>query len=77
VGLRSVLTPGPRPDHVAYILDHGQFALVGDLDGPRGARSILGPPDEVAWASSLQRLVDLAPTARHLTGHPPTLDDPV
>jgi glyoxylase-like metal-dependent hydrolase (beta-lactamase superfamily II) len=77
VGLRAVLTPGPRPDHVAYLTDHGEFVLVGDLDGPRGARSILGPPDEGAWASSLEHLAGLGPTARRLTGHPATPGDPV
>jgi glyoxylase-like metal-dependent hydrolase (beta-lactamase superfamily II)/8-oxo-dGTP pyrophosphatase MutT (NUDIX family) len=77
VGLRAVLTPGPRPDHVAYIPDDGAFAVIGDLDGPRGARSILGPPDEGAWATSLERLARLAPTARRLTGHQPRPDDPV
>jgi len=51
--------------------------LVGDLDGPRGARSILRPPDEGAWASSIERLAGLASTAHRLTGHPATLDDPV
>jgi glyoxylase-like metal-dependent hydrolase (beta-lactamase superfamily II) len=77
IGLRAVLTPGPRPDHVAYISDAGEFAVIGDLDGPRGARSILGPPDEAAWAVSLDRLARLTPTARRLTGHPPALGDPV
>ncbi len=43
VPLRAILTPGPRPDHVAYLADSGEFVLVGDLDGPRGARSILAP----------------------------------
>ena len=77
VGLRAVLTPGPRPDHVAYLPDGAERVLVGDLDGLRGARSILGAPDEGAWASSLERLAGLAPSARRLTGHPATLDDPV
>ena len=62
VGLRTILTPGPRPDHVAFLADDGEFVVVGDLDGPRGARSILGPPDEGAWAASLERLAGLAPT---------------
>jgi glyoxylase-like metal-dependent hydrolase (beta-lactamase superfamily II) len=77
VPLRAILTPGPRPDHVAYRADRGEFVLVGDLDGPRGARSILGPPDEGASASSLERLAGLAPTANRLTGHPATFDDRV
>jgi glyoxylase-like metal-dependent hydrolase (beta-lactamase superfamily II)/8-oxo-dGTP pyrophosphatase MutT (NUDIX family) len=77
VPVRAILTPGPRPDHVAYHVDSGEFVLVGDLDGPRGARSILRPPDEGAWASSIERLAGLASTAHRLTGHPATLDDPV
>lgn len=77
VGLRAVLSPGPRPDHVAYLADDGAFLLIGDLEGPRGVRSILGPPDEAAWASSLQRLGALAPAARRMTGHPATVDGPV
>ena len=77
VPLRAILTPGPRPDHVAYLVDSGAFVLVGDLDGPRGARSIFGPPDGGAWSSSLERLAGLAPTGHRLTGHPATLDDPV
>jgi glyoxylase-like metal-dependent hydrolase (beta-lactamase superfamily II) len=77
VGLRAVLTPGPRPDHVAYLADGGEFIVVGDLDGPRGARSILGPPDHAPWASSVERLAGLAPTARRLTGHPTTRGEPV
>ena len=77
VGLRAVLAPGPRPDHVAYLTDDGAFVLVGDLDGPRGARSIHGPPDQAAWPASLDRLAALAPAARRLTGHQATVDDPV
>jgi glyoxylase-like metal-dependent hydrolase (beta-lactamase superfamily II) len=77
VPLRAILTPGPRPDHVAYLADSGEFVLVGDLDGPRGARSILRPPDEGALASSLERLAGLSPTAHRLTGHPATHDDSV
>jgi glyoxylase-like metal-dependent hydrolase (beta-lactamase superfamily II)/8-oxo-dGTP pyrophosphatase MutT (NUDIX family) len=76
VGLRVVLTPGPRPDHVAYMTPDGALALTGDLDGRRGARSILRPEDGPAWASSLERLASLAPVARRLPGHPPG-GDPV
>jgi glyoxylase-like metal-dependent hydrolase (beta-lactamase superfamily II) len=77
VALRAIATPGPRPDHVAYLADNGEFVLVGDLDGPRGARSILGPPDDAAWASSRGRLADMASTAPRLTGHPGVQVDPV
>jgi len=74
VELRAVLTPGPRPDHVAYLAPDGAFVVTGDLDGARGARSIPGPSDHTAWASSLERLAALAPAARRLPGHPVALD---
>jgi glyoxylase-like metal-dependent hydrolase (beta-lactamase superfamily II)/8-oxo-dGTP pyrophosphatase MutT (NUDIX family) len=74
IELRAVLTPGPRPDHVAYLAADGTFVLTGDLDGARGARSIHGPSDEVAWAVSLERLVSLAPAAGRLPGHSPRPD---
>ena len=70
VELRAVLTPGPRPDHVAYLATDGAFVVTGDLDGVRGARSIPGPADRAAWAASLERLAELAPAARRLPGHP-------
>jgi ribonuclease/clavin/mitogillin len=76
VGLRAVLTPGPRPDHVIYLADDGAFVLTGDLDGGRGARAIPGPTDGPAWTSSLERLASLAPVARRLPGHP-AAPDPV
>ena len=52
VPMRVVTTPGPRPDHVAFIVGDGQVVLAGDLDGVRGARSIPGPGDDAAWAAS-------------------------
>jgi glyoxylase-like metal-dependent hydrolase (beta-lactamase superfamily II)/8-oxo-dGTP pyrophosphatase MutT (NUDIX family) len=70
VPLRVLSTPGPRPDHVAYILGDGQVALLGDLDGIRGARSIPGPGDDEAWAASNARLLESAPTATRFGGHP-------
>ena len=74
VGLRAILTPGPRPDHVAYLAADGAFVLTGDLDGERGARSIPGPADAPAWTVSLERLAAQAPAARRLPGHPPAPD---
>jgi glyoxylase-like metal-dependent hydrolase (beta-lactamase superfamily II)/8-oxo-dGTP pyrophosphatase MutT (NUDIX family) len=71
VPLRVVATPGPRPDHVAYLVGQGTMALTGDLDGIRGARSILGPSDDRAWTTSRAGLAALAPNARWLGGHPP------
>jgi glyoxylase-like metal-dependent hydrolase (beta-lactamase superfamily II)/8-oxo-dGTP pyrophosphatase MutT (NUDIX family) len=69
VPLRVVGTPGPRPDHVAYVVGEGHAVVAGDLDGVRGARSILGPPDEAAWARSVAALRSVAPGARWLSGH--------
>ena len=83
VPLRAVRTPGPRVDHLAFIVGdgastgvgespaRGAWVVSGDLDGVRGARSIPGPPDMVAWAASNDRLRMLAPSSRWLGGHPP------
>jgi glyoxylase-like metal-dependent hydrolase (beta-lactamase superfamily II)/8-oxo-dGTP pyrophosphatase MutT (NUDIX family) len=71
VPLRVVATPGPRPDHLAFVVDESGVALTGDLDGLRGARSIPGPPDDAAWEVSGARLRDIAPGAAWLGGHPP------
>jgi glyoxylase-like metal-dependent hydrolase (beta-lactamase superfamily II)/8-oxo-dGTP pyrophosphatase MutT (NUDIX family) len=70
VAIRVVAAPGPRADHLAFVVGAGETVLTGDLDGRRGARSIFGPPDEAAWAASRARLGALAPTARRLGGHP-------
>lgn len=71
VPLVAVLAPGPRPDHLAFLVGDGAFVVIGDLDGVRGARSIPGPPDDEAWAASLERVARLGPGARRLPGHPP------
>jgi glyoxylase-like metal-dependent hydrolase (beta-lactamase superfamily II) len=70
VPLRVVATPGPRPDHLAFVVGAADLALTGDLDGRRGARMLPIPADEVAWAASRARLEAAAPGARHLAGHP-------
>ena len=70
VAVRVVATPGPSRDHLAYIVGEGGVVLSGDLDGRRGARSIPGPSDRAAWASSRERLASVAPGARWLGGHP-------
>ena len=75
VAVRPIRTPGPRPDHLAFVVGDGRFVLAGDLDGVRGARSITAPPDEAAWAASRERLARLAPAATRLAGHP-TPDTP-
>jgi glyoxylase-like metal-dependent hydrolase (beta-lactamase superfamily II)/8-oxo-dGTP pyrophosphatase MutT (NUDIX family) len=71
VPLRVVATPGVRPDHLAFVVGEKQFAVTGDLDGVRGARSVLGPVDEPARQASIARLREIAPEARWLGGHPP------
>jgi glyoxylase-like metal-dependent hydrolase (beta-lactamase superfamily II)/8-oxo-dGTP pyrophosphatase MutT (NUDIX family) len=71
VPVEVVYAPGPRPDHIALIVNDGSHALSGDLRGIRGARSIAGPADEMAWAASMERLRALAPDAEWLDGHPP------
>jgi len=70
VSLRAVHTPGPRADHLAFIVGDGAAVVSGDLDGVRGARSIPGPADVIAWAVSNDRLRTLVPGARQLGGHP-------
>ncbi len=76
VALRAVHSPGPRPDHLCFLVgDGGAFVISGDLDGRRGARAIVGPTDEPAAAASRERLERLAPGASWLSGHPaPSLD---
>jgi len=81
VELTVVATPGPRPDHVAYLIgaagesdlgadgsEHGADVLIGDLVGGSGSRSILGPPNEAAWERSVARLAALHPR-RVFPGH--------
>ena len=70
VPLRVVATPGLEPEGLAFVVGEGQFAVTGDLDGRRGARSIFGPVDEAAWQQSVERLRAVAPDARWLGGHP-------
>ncbi len=70
VALQAVRTPGPRPDHVAFIVGQGQAVITGDLDGVGPARAVLGPVDPVALAASRERLAGLAPSATRLPGHP-------
>ncbi|MEA2578995.1 MAG: hypothetical protein QOD78_2583, partial [Chloroflexota bacterium] len=71
VPLRVVATPGPRPDHVAFVVGEGSVVIAGDLDGRRGERSIFGPADDVAWQRSVAALRSAAPDARWLPGHGP------
>jgi glyoxylase-like metal-dependent hydrolase (beta-lactamase superfamily II)/8-oxo-dGTP pyrophosphatase MutT (NUDIX family) len=75
VPLRVVATPGPAAEHLAFVVENGAFVVAGDLDGWRGARSILGPPDHPAWERSVARLRSVAPAARWLGGHP-SVDSP-
>jgi glyoxylase-like metal-dependent hydrolase (beta-lactamase superfamily II)/8-oxo-dGTP pyrophosphatase MutT (NUDIX family) len=74
VDLTVIATPGPRSDHVAYVIGEGSAAaagrdvLVGDLLGGRAERAILGPPDAEGWRGSLARLAALKPR-RLFPGH--------
>ena len=44
VPLRAVSTPGPSPDHLAFLVDDPRGLLIGgDLDGRRGARGCREP----------------------------------
>lgn len=73
VMVTAVHTPGPRPEHVAFLIadpDGTPMVVSGDLDGRRGARSIVAPADEAATAVSADRLRGLVPRARWLGGHP-------
>jgi glyoxylase-like metal-dependent hydrolase (beta-lactamase superfamily II)/8-oxo-dGTP pyrophosphatase MutT (NUDIX family) len=71
VALRVIATPGPTPEHLAFLVGDGGFAVTGDLDGRRGARSVLAPGDDVAWQRSVSALRSVAPAATWLGGHPP------
>jgi glyoxylase-like metal-dependent hydrolase (beta-lactamase superfamily II)/8-oxo-dGTP pyrophosphatase MutT (NUDIX family) len=73
VRLRAVRSPGPRAEHLAFIVGEpnvARFVISGDLDGRRGARAIFGPTDAAAMATSRARLRELAPGAAWLPGHP-------
>jgi len=76
--LEVVATPGPRRDHVAFVVrtaGEGDRAdvIAGDLVGPRAAQAILRPPDMAAWQTSLARLRARHPT-RIYPGHGEPLD---
>lgn len=64
--MRAIATPGPSPDHVAFVV--GPVVVAGDLVGGRAERAILGPGDPSAWAESVGRLRALAPD-RLYPGH--------
>jgi glyoxylase-like metal-dependent hydrolase (beta-lactamase superfamily II) len=69
----AVHTPGPRPEHMAYVVgtpDGASVVVTGDLSGTRGARSIVGPTDEEATQRSRDRLRAIAPQGRWVGGHP-------
>jgi glyoxylase-like metal-dependent hydrolase (beta-lactamase superfamily II)/8-oxo-dGTP pyrophosphatase MutT (NUDIX family) len=68
--IRMVGTPGPAPEHVCFVVGEGRFAVTGDLDGRRGARSLFAPTDGVAWKRSVAVLRSTAPEAIWLGGHP-------
>ena len=69
VEILAIHTPGPRSDHVAFLIGDGGSVVTGDLSGVRGARMIPTPPD-ARWSASLERLAGVAPRAVRLAGHP-------
>jgi endoribonuclease LACTB2 len=69
VTVRAIATPGPRRDHLAYVVGDRVAVLTGDLDGRRGARMLPAPADDAAWAASRARLDALGSMLR-LGGHP-------
>jgi glyoxylase-like metal-dependent hydrolase (beta-lactamase superfamily II) len=71
VAIRALATPGPRSDHLAYVVGDRAAVLTGDLVGRRGARMLPGPADDAAWAASRARLDALGSVFR-LGGHPST-----
>jgi glyoxylase-like metal-dependent hydrolase (beta-lactamase superfamily II)/8-oxo-dGTP pyrophosphatase MutT (NUDIX family) len=75
VPLRVVQTPGPAPEHLAFVVGEGHLVISGDLDRRRGARSIVAPPDEAAWQRSVAVVRSAAPEATWLGGHPLARDD--
>jgi glyoxylase-like metal-dependent hydrolase (beta-lactamase superfamily II) len=77
VPVMAVHAPGPRPEHLAFVVGEpgsARFVICGDLGGRRGARAIVAPPDAAATARSTARLRDLAPGAAWLAGHPAPLE---
>ena len=70
VPLRAVVAPGPRADHLAFLIGDGSLLISGDLAGDRGARAVFGPPDGPASQASRARLQAIAAGARWLPGHP-------
>jgi glyoxylase-like metal-dependent hydrolase (beta-lactamase superfamily II)/8-oxo-dGTP pyrophosphatase MutT (NUDIX family) len=71
IPLRVVETPGPRPDHLGFVIGEGSAVIAGDLDGRRGDRSIFGASDKAAWLRSVSALRSAAPGAGWLPGHGP------
>jgi glyoxylase-like metal-dependent hydrolase (beta-lactamase superfamily II)/8-oxo-dGTP pyrophosphatase MutT (NUDIX family) len=59
VPMAAVPLPGPSPEHTGYELIRADAIAPGDLLDPpevRSSRGVLPPPDESAWAASLDRL---------------------
>lgn len=70
VAVRAIHAPGPAPEHVSFAVGESHL-IAGDLDGSTGARSIAGPIDAVALATSRERVAALIPAERWLPAHPP------
>ena len=74
VPLRAVAAPGPRADHLAFLIGDGSLLISGDLAGARGARAVFEPPDGRVSQASRTRLQAIAAGARWLPGHPAAVD---
>lgn len=59
--LVAIATPGPRPDHVAYVDRQAGIVLAGDLVRGRDSQSVLGSPDDEESLRSLDRLGAIDP----------------
>lgn len=73
VAVMAIHAPGPQPEHLGFLVGDPaapSWVISGDLDGQRGARSIVGPTDEAATVKSRDRLRVLARGAPWLGGHP-------
>jgi len=76
VRLQAVFTPGPGPEHLCFLVgEPPDLAISGDLDGRRGARTVVGPWDEPVAVTSRDRIRRMAPGATWLPGHPPSTTD--
>lgn len=74
MALRVVATGGPRPDHLAFVVEAAAgdpvAVLTGDLELARGAPGLPGPVDSAARDAALERLRAIAPAVVRFSGRP-------